>query len=377
MKRIEFGELRIGDIAKNHLMDICDRNWASAGPLVRLFEEKWGKLFGYDHNVSMSSGTDACINACLALYDLRAAKRGVSEVIVPALSFVASPNAIRAAGLVPVFVDINRSTLNIDENLIEDAITENTVAIMPVHTMGKPCSLDVICDIANRHDLIVIEDCCEAHGARYNNAFVGNWGNIAAFSFYIAHIVVSGEGGMCSCRDDDIRDLLRSTRSHGRPFGSLYFNHQRTGLNSKMNDMEAALGLESVENFWATFSKRHSNMLAIRKALVGFEDEAWFSEQDDGNINCPHGFSVTCKKAGLIEKVKEALNKYNIHHKRNFGSNPTQQPVFADMGYKLYDFPEAEWVGDNGIHIGCHQYLSEADLDRIVKALKEGLSRGE
>ena len=375
MKRIEFGELRIGEVARQHLKDVCDTNWVSAGPKVKLFEERWGKLFGYAHSVSMSSGTDACINACLSLYDLKDAKRGVSEVIVPALSFIATANAVRAAGLVPRFVDVKKETLNIDDDLITDAINDNTVAIMPVHTMGKPCKMDEIRGIADGYDLIVIEDCCEAHGASYKNKYVGSLGDISAFSFYIAHIVTAGEGGMCSTNRDEIADLLKSTKSHGRPFGSIYFNHPRTGLNSKMNDLEASVGLESVQVFWDTFNKRHCHMTAIRQLLNGHEDAAWFSEEDEGNRNCPHGFSITCKRLYQIEKVKDSLNKHNIHHKRNFGSNPTQQGAFADMGHRLGEFPNAEWIGDNGVHIGCHQYLTENDIERIGKALTEGLSK--
>mgnify|MGYP003677924243 FL=1 len=114
MKRIEFGELRIGDTARKNLMDVCDTHWASGGPKVRELETKWSELFGYTNSAAVSSGTDGCINACLSLYDLKDAKRNVSEVIVPALSFIATSNSVRAAGLVPKFVDVTRQTLNID-----------------------------------------------------------------------------------------------------------------------------------------------------------------------------------------------------------------------------------------------------------------------
>ena len=157
MNRIEFGELRIGNTARKHLSEVCDSNWASGGPKVKEFEKKWGNLFGYKHSVAMSSGTDAVINACLALYDLKHAKRGVSEVIVPALSFIATSNAVRAAGLVPRFVDVKKETLNIDEWKIKEAINENTVAIMPVHTMGRMAEMKTICEIAKQDNLIVID----------------------------------------------------------------------------------------------------------------------------------------------------------------------------------------------------------------------------
>jgi len=137
MGKIEFGELRIGTIARNHLMDICNTNWATMGKKVEEFENKWNTLFGFDGSVAVSSGTDGIINACLVLYDIKNAKRNVSEVIVPALSFIATSNGVRAAGLIPKFVDVKKETLNIDETKIEKNINENTVAIMPVHTMGR------------------------------------------------------------------------------------------------------------------------------------------------------------------------------------------------------------------------------------------------
>ena len=141
-----------------------------------------------------------------------------------------------------------------------------------------------------------------------------------------------------------------------------------------MNDMEASIGLEAVEVFWDTFWTRHKSMEQIREACKGFENIAWFSEEDNGNINCPHGFSITCKNESHIELVKKSLDEYNIHHKRNFGCIPTQHAAFSDMGYKTGDFPESEWIGLNGVHIGCHQYLSDSDIDRICTALQKGLN---
>ena len=372
MKRIEFGELVIGDVARNNLMHVCDTNWASGGPKVKQLEKEWSDIFGYKRSVAMSSGTDAVIASCLALYDIADAKRG-DEVIVPALSFIATSNAVRAAGLTPVFVDVKKETLNIDETKIEEAITSKTVAIMPVHTMGRPAEMDIICDIAEEYNLIVIEDACEAHGATYKQKYIGHWGDMSVYSYYIAHLVCCGEGGMVSVNDDHLADVLASCRSHGRPFNSIYFDHQRVGYNSKMNDLEASIGLEAVGVFWETFNTRHATMKRMRAAAGGYEDVAYFSEEDANNKNCPHGFSITCKEAGKIKLVEEVFDKYNIHHKRNFGCIPTQHRAFSDMGYSLGDFPEAEWVGDNGIHIGCHQHLSEDDIQRIELAIKEAL----
>ena len=117
MKRIEFGELQIGDMARQNLLHVCETHWASGGPKVKALEKEWSSLFGYKRSVAMSSGTDGCINACLTLYDLKDAKRG-NEIIVPALSFIATSNAVRAAGFTPKFVDVEKETLNINPSQI-------------------------------------------------------------------------------------------------------------------------------------------------------------------------------------------------------------------------------------------------------------------
>ena len=142
-----------------------------------------------------------------------------------------------------------------------------------------------------------------------------------------------------------------------------------------MNDMEAALGREAIENFWITFYTRHAYMKQMRKACLGFEDVAWFSEEDNGYTNCPHGFSITCKKENDIEHVKSTLDKYNIHWKRNFGCIPTQHSAFSYLGHSLGDFPESEHVGDNGMHIGVHQHLSVEDVDYVCQNLIIGFQK--
>ena len=292
-KRINFGEVHTGGVACTHILDCLDSNWITEGPKVKLFEEKWGKLFNYKYNTAVSSGTDACIAACLALYGV-GAKCG-DEIIVPALGFIATANAVRAAGFVPVFVDVKKETLNIDETKIESNISNHTKAIFAVHTMGRPCELDILKEIADKHQVYLIEDACEAHGAKFKGKYVGTYGHMATFSYYVAHLICCGEGGMVSTQLETFDQLLKSVKTHGRTVGSKEFNHKRMGLNLRMNDLEASIGLEGIENFYKTFTKRHAIMTRITRRLAKFRNVAWFSEEDEGNINCPHGFSVTVK----------------------------------------------------------------------------------
>lgn len=368
--RIEFGELKIGKIAQHHLNDVVKSNWASSGEKVKLFEEKWSNLFKYKHSKAVSSGTDAVINAVLSLYEF-GAKRG-DEVIVPALSFIATANAVLAAGFKPVFVDIKAETLNINPSLIEEKITNKTKAILPVHTMGKMCEMDKIKELALKYDLWIIEDACEAHGARYKGKFVGEWGDSAAFSFYIAHLICCGEGGMVSTNNNLIADSVNATRSHGRKNG-LYFDHQLFGLNSKMNDMEASLGLEGIENFWNTFFRRKNNLYFLMNKLDKYRRIAFMNTEDPWETVCPHGYSITFRDPLInVKEFSNFLEKKEIKVKRNFGCIPTQHKSFEWMGHKLGEFPIAEYVGNHGIHFGIHQYLSQEDLEYIVNSVEEG-----
>jgi len=369
--RVAFGTLKIGETARRNLDRIVETNWASEGPLVEQFERNWNDKFGYADSVSMSSGTDADINACLALYD-RGAQRG-DEVICPALTFVATVNSVLLAGFTPTFADIDRNTLNIDPQKVADAVTDKTRAIMVTHTMGKPCDMDAIMSIAREKDLFVIEDACEAHGAQYKGDYIGSFGHVATFSYYAAHIVVCGEGGMCSTKYPEVAEILRSTKSHGRRPGSIYFDFLRIGLNSKMNDLEAAIGLEGLEQFDSTIENRVANRSQLMEALASLQDELWLPNLGENEFVSPHAFPLVFKKDDpeRCSKFYRFLEDNSIQCKTLFGSMPTQHDAFKFLDYSPGDFPEAEFVGNNGVHFGIHQYLTEEDIDYVANKIHD------
>lgn len=368
--KYKFGDLIISDKAKQLIKKALDENWVSGGRLIEELEKEWGKLFGYKYNVAMSNGTDADIAACLALYDF-GAKRG-DEIIVPALAFVAAGNSILAAGFKPVFVDIERETLNINPEKIEEKISPKTAAIMVVHTMGKPCDMAAIVKVARKHNLKIIEDCCEAHGAKYKNKFVGQFGDVSAFSFYVAHVVSGGDGGMCSTNNPKIYDALRSLKDHGRKPGSLYFDHVRNGLNFRINVLPAAIVLSEIKNFWKVFEKRKQNLKYLLKKTEKLRDFAYFNMEEPYETTSPHAFSLTLKNSKYnYKKLYGFLQAKSIECKRNFGSIPTQHKAFKFLGHKAGEFPEAEYVGSNGLHFGVHQYLTKKDLDYAVDVLSK------
>ena len=188
-----FGTIKIGSRARELIEKSLQNHWVSTGPNVKLFEQTFAKTFSFKESVAVSSGTTACFTAVATLHEFGA--QWGDEVIVPALSFVATTNSVLAAGFKPIFVDVRKETLNIDSSKIEEKISKRTKAIIVVHTMGKPCEMDEVLEIAKKYNLKVIEDACEAHGAKYRNRFVGGIGMAGAFSFYAAHMVCSGEGG--------------------------------------------------------------------------------------------------------------------------------------------------------------------------------------
>jgi len=359
--RIKFGDLKIGDTARKYVQEALDRNWISEGENVRKFEDEFSRKFGYKHAIAMSSGTDADIVACASLYDL-GTNRG-DEIIVPALTFVASANSILAAGFIPRFVDIKVETLNIDPDKIEAAINEKTRAIMVVHLMGKPCDMDTISAIARKYNLTIIEDACEAHGATYKGKIVGSMGDMGAFSFYAAHVVVAGEGGVLVTDDDHIADVARSVKSHGRPFGDIYFDFQRIGFNSRMNELTAAIGIEGLEQFDKNFEKRKANFYKLLESTKDLAGYCYFLKEESFETVSPHAFPLVLKDRKYDrDKLYKYLEPNGIQAKTLFGSLPTQHRAFKFLNYKYGQFPNSEYVGDNGLHFGMHQYLTEDDL---------------
>ena len=343
--RITFGHIEVGETGRRLLNEALDRNWVSEGPNVKRFEEEFARKFGYRHAVAASSGTDAGIVAMSALMD-RGARRG-DEVITPALAFVATANCILAAGLAPKFVDVELETLNLNPDLIEAAITSRTRAIQVVHTMGKPCKMEPILRIARKHKLAVIEDCCEAHGAALNGKVVGSFGEMGLFSFYAAHMICSGEGGMIVTRDPELAGLFRSIRSHGRRGGQLYFHFDRT------------------------FSVRRGYLQELWKLLEPFEERLLLYRDGPGEVTCPHALPIVLRDPKeSVEGLYRHLESQGIQCKTLFGSLPVQHGAFRFLNVWPGSFPVAERIGTTGLHFGVHQYLSEDDIEYAAESIR-------
>jgi dTDP-4-amino-4,6-dideoxygalactose transaminase len=390
--KVPFGTISIPEKSKELILQALGSKRISSGKYVREFEEKFAKLLGVKEAVAVSSGTDADTLALAVLHDFGAQRD--DEVIVPALSFVATGNAVVHARFKPVFVDIQRDTLNIDPDLIEAAITEKTRAIMPVHLMGKPADMDKINAIAKKHGLFVIEDAAEAHGALYRGKPVGTLSDMAAFSTYIAHIITTGEGGIVVSNRDDFAEILRSLRSHGRAckckqctinLASKYcskrfkgnggedirFIFERIGYSCKMNELEAALGIGNVDLYHEILTKRRQNLLYVLSRFEQFSPYLVTIKEEPHEQIGPHAIPIIIHKEAPFTRAQltEYLEKNGIETRTLFASMPTQCPGFNYLGYELGQFPNAEYMGKNGIHIGVHQDLGLREMEYVLEQI--------
>ncbi|MBF0570943.1 MAG: DegT/DnrJ/EryC1/StrS family aminotransferase [Candidatus Omnitrophica bacterium] len=368
--KVPFGTVSITPLAQKLIDEAIQRRWLTKGKYVKEFEDKFAALFGVKYGIAVSSGTDADAIACAVLYDF-GAKRG-DEIIVPALSFVATGNAVLQAGFTPVFVDVNRETLNIDHEKIEKVITPKTRAIMPVHLMGKPAAMDEIMTIAQKHKLYVIEDAAEAHGAEYKGKKIGAIGDMACFSLYAAHIVTTIEGGMIITNNEQMAQAARSLRNHGIE-GKFQF--KRIGFSSKMNEIEAAVGLGNLEIFREILEKRRANVRHLIRHFLKFDKYFWCLKEEAHEILGPHAFSIILKPGVNFTKDEFVtyLEKKGVDSRNLFYSIATQTESYQFMGHKLGDFPQAEYCSDHGTHIGCHQGIDISQCDYMVDVVSEFL----
>lgn len=398
--RIPFGTVTLTERTKRLVMDCLESGRISSGRLVREFEERFADLIGVREAVAVSSGTDADTLAVALLYEL-GAKRG-DEVIVPALSFVSTGNAVLHAGFLPKFVDVELKTLNIDPTRMDKALTERTRAIMPVHLMGKPAEMNAIKSFAIKHDLFVIEDAAEAYGAVYNGRNVGTIGDVGAFSSYVAHIVTTGEGGIIVTDNKDFAETLRSLRAHGRAckcktcisnlnsgfcekrfaseeVGDIRFHFERIGYSSKMNELEAAIGLGTLDLYDEILEKRRKNLLTMIDQFKEYSNYLLTIQENSGEKIGPHAFPFVVLEGAPFtrDELMLHLEKSGVDARTLFSSIPTQCGGYEFLGHKLGDFPNAEYIGKNGIHVGVHQDVTEQDIDWFVNCVGEFISQAE
>ncbi|MEN9422652.1 MAG: hypothetical protein RL122_35, partial [Pseudomonadota bacterium] len=240
--------------------------WVSSlGEYITAFEEKFAEFCGTKYALTCSNGTTSLHLALVTM--------GISvgdEIIMPDLTFIATANAAKYVGAVPVLVDIERDTLCIDPAAIEAAITEKTKAIMPVHLYGHPANMPAIMAIAEKYNLLVIEDAAEAHGAEVNGKRVGSWGHCGSFSFYGNKVITSGEGGMITTDDEALYTRAKYLRDHAMSPTKRYW-HTEVGFNYRMTNLQAALGLAQLERIDEILAKKQEAFEWYEAGLAGID----------------------------------------------------------------------------------------------------------
>jgi CDP-6-deoxy-D-xylo-4-hexulose-3-dehydrase len=386
-RQIGVGALRISDRARRYVNEALDANRLSIGPFVHEFEKRFAALHGRPHGIMTNSGTSALQIALGALKEKHGWRDG-DEVIVPAITFIASSNVVIYNNLKPVFCDVDPATYNISPPEIVKKITPRTRAIMPVHLYGLPCDMEAIGEIARAHDLSIIEDSCETMFAKYQDRPVGSFGEVACFSTYVAHILVTGVGGLVICEDEELAALCSSFLAHGRD--SIYldidqdddlpedalnevidrrFSFVRLGHSFRPTELEAAIGLAELEDYKENIRRRRENAAALTSKLRKFSSQLRLPviPQDREHVFMMYPISV--REQGMRRRLVRHLERHGIETRFSFPL--ITQPIYKKMfNLSMDDYPAARTIGENSFYIGCHQHLTDDDIDHVANTFE-------
>ena len=354
------------------MVDVLRTPFLSLGPKLPEFESAFADYVGARFATATSSGTAALHLAVKAL----GIGRG-DEVITTPFSFVASANCVLFEDAVPVFVDIEETTFNLDVALIERQITPRTKAILPVHVFGRPANIDAILDIAQRHGLRVIEDACEAVGARWRGQRVGSLGDVGVFAFYPNKQMTTGEGGMLVTNDQALDQLFKSLRNQGRGEASAWLQHERLGFNYRLSDINCALGLAQLGRIAEILRQRRGVAEEYRRYLADIEElELPLYDVADGEISW---FVYVVRLKGFAraerDEVLRRLKSEGIAC-NNYFSPLHLQPHLRRLGYQEGDFPITEAIAASTVALPFYNNLQTEQIRRVSDVLRRALSRG-
>ncbi len=395
MRKARRENLGVGcfDLARNtkkYISEVLRTKRISYGPFLRRFEKKFSADHGAKFGIMVNSGTSALRIAVACLRETEKWRAG-DEIIVPAVTFVATANVVIDHGLKPVFVDVDPKTYNIDPSKIEEKITKRTRAIIVVHLLGQPAEMEPILKLAKKYKLKVIEDSCETMYARYKGKSVGSFGDMACFSTYVAHLIVTGVGGIVITNSKKYAEILRSLANHGRDgiyisidddkgkkgkelkeIISRRFKFIRPGYSFRLTELEGALGCAQLEIAPKIFARRKKNALYLLKKLRPLEKYLqlpWHPEYAD------HVFMmmpIVVRKEAGIKKIDLVSYLENNGIETRDLLPLINQPFYKKM-FNLHgrDYPVANWLNNYGFYIGCHQKMGRAELDYIVQKFRE------
>lgn len=349
--------------------------WIGTGPRVQSFEEAFRRYTGAAEAIAVSSCTAALHLALVAL--------GLTpgeEVIVPAMTFAATANAVIHAGGVPVLADVDRATMCLDLRDAERRLTDRTRAIVPVHFAGRPCDIDGVLDLASRNGLWVIEDCAHAIETLYRQRHAGTFGDVGAFSFYATKNVVTGEGGMVTTSDEQIASRVKRLALHGlsadawtrySDTGFVHYEVLEPGFKYNMTDLQAALGLHQLARVEENLSRRNEIWARYDAAFAGLPLHLPAAEQPETR-HARHLYTIHLELEHLTvdrDAVLSALHCQGIGtgvHYRGLHLHPYYRERFR---YAVDDFPESTWLSERTLSIPLSPKLTDEDVEDVIEAL--------
>jgi perosamine synthetase len=370
----------ITDAERKAVMDVLNTPHLSMGGQIKKFEQTFCDLTGVKHAIGVNSGT-AGLHLCV-----RAAGIGTGDLVITTpFSFVASTNALLFENAVPVFVDVNPRTGNIDVDQMRDA-AENIAkylprkgvgknpklkALLPVDVFGQPADMDAIQNIAKKFDVVVIEDSCEALGATYKGKHAGTFGDYGIFAFYPNKQITTGEGGMVITSDDKAADFMRALRNQGRAVGDTWLQHTHLGYNYRLDEMSAAMGVAQMS--------RLDELLSKREQVAG-----WYGERlsEIPGVETPYIEKNTTRMSWFVYVIKfdkkidrDALAKRlevrGVHVRPYFAPIHLQPYVIERFGYRAGDFPVTEDLGARGLAVPFSGVMSEEQVDYVCRVIQE------
>ena len=350
--------------------DAVRTGWiSSSGDYVNKFESKFAEYVQSKYGIAVCNGTVALH---LALVALGIGKN--DEVIIPSFTMIATAFAVCYTGATPVFVDADKETWNIDVTKIEEKITKNTKAIIPVHIFGNPCNMDEISKIAKKYNLFVIEDAAEAHGAEYNGKKIGSFSDIACFSFFANKNLTTGEGGMCITNNEEYNKLCRYYKNMCFPLdGTRNYMHENIGFNYRMSNIHAAIGLAQVEKADEYRKLRIRNSQLYKKYLENCEGIIFQRDTPNSlNVNWMNTIIIDDKKYGHTKDELILYLKSNGIDTRLLFKSMNRQPSLRKFGCDCSGaYPITDWLSDNGFYLPSGSNLSEEEISKICSLIKQ------
>ncbi|MFH1255823.1 MAG: DegT/DnrJ/EryC1/StrS family aminotransferase [Candidatus Diapherotrites archaeon] len=378
---IVFGKPKIEDDEIEEVVDSLKTGWLGTGPKTQAFEKKFREYIGCRHAIA--------VNSCTAAMHLSLIAAGVGngdEVITSPITFAATANTIVHVGAKPIFVDVNKDSMNIDEDAIESAITKKTKAILPVHFAGRPCEMDRIIEIAEKHGLNVIGDAAHAIESTKNGKKIGNVGASACFSFYVTKNITTGEGGMVTTNNDEWAEKIRVMSLHGisadawERYSWNGFKHYQVlypGFKYNMTDLQAALGIHQLKRIEKNWKIRKKIWESYQEQLSGLPLILPKEPEEDSK----HSFHLYTPLLDIDmlgisrDEFQQMLHKRGIGTGIHFISLHLHPYYKENFNYGENDFPNAKFISDRTISLPLSPALKEQEVEHIITNVKRILKK--